>query len=354
LSAPAATGATGAGRLVALAGLGSGGDDGGGPGAGAAGVAVGFVAACALVGLALGFGAVLQGQAGGQCAGAISAQGHGEIPGRLVAIYQQAASRYRLGPAGPAYLAAINKEETAFGTNLSTSSAGAVGWMQFLPSTWAAYGVDANRDGRRDPASPWDAIFAAARYLHANGAPHYWARAVLAYNHADWYVSAVTATARRYQGAAGGCAALGPLRAQIVRIAQSQLGVGERPPGSNCTPYGPCDQWCAMFTTWVWDRAGVHAVRTVANYFVPTLRAWAQRHGLWRNGAHNHPQPGDMAVFPGHVSLVERVLSGGQIVTINANGVDDRVARRGPSDPAGMPPGGVLGYISLATAQPIA
>ena len=41
--------------------------------------------------------------------------------------------------------------------------------MQFLPSTWRAYGVDANEDGRKDPYNPVDAIFAAARYLAAAG-----------------------------------------------------------------------------------------------------------------------------------------------------------------------------------------
>ena len=62
-------------------------------------------------------------------------------------------------------LASINRIETAFGTNLNVSTAGAVGWMQFLPSTWKMYGVDANNDGRKDPYNPVDAICAAARYL---------------------------------------------------------------------------------------------------------------------------------------------------------------------------------------------
>jgi Transglycosylase SLT domain/CHAP domain len=332
-----------AGRLLALRWLaGSGGGDGGGPGPGALGAALGFLVACLAIGLALGFGSVLSGDEQA-CGTTVSPHGQREIPARLLPIYDSAANRYRLGPDGPAYLAAINEHETSFGANLSTSSAGALGWMQFMPGTWAAYGVDADGDGRRDPASPWDAIFAAARYLRANGAPGDWDRALLAYNHAGWYVRLVNATAGRYRGAAD-CAPAG-LRGRIVEIAQSQLGVAERPPGSNCTPYGPCDQWCAMFTTWVWARAGIHDVRISSNYSVPNLRDWARRRALWKPGAHNDPQPGDMAVFPGHVSLVERVVSGGRIVTINGNGVDARVARRGPSDPATMPPGGVLGYI---------
>ncbi len=51
----------------------------------------------------------------------------------LVPIYQRAAAAYGLGPQGAAMLAAINGIETAFGTNLNVSSAGAVGWMQFMP-----------------------------------------------------------------------------------------------------------------------------------------------------------------------------------------------------------------------------
>ena len=98
-------------------------------------------------------------------------------------------------------LAAINKIESGFGQNLGPSSAGAYGWMQFMPATWAAYGVDADGDGRRDPADPDDAIHAAARYLRASGAPRDWYRAVFAYNHADWYVREVLAQADQYQGA---------------------------------------------------------------------------------------------------------------------------------------------------------
>ena len=105
-----------------------------------------------------------------------------EIPAGLVALYGQAAAAYRLGPDGWAWLAAINRIETDFGRDLSTSSAGAVGWMQFEPSTWAAFGVDANHDGRRDPYDPADAIAAAARYLSASGAPADWERAVRTYN----------------------------------------------------------------------------------------------------------------------------------------------------------------------------
>jgi len=117
------------------------------------------------------------------------------VPPVLIPIYQRAAAAYDLGPQGPAILAGINEIETAFGTNLNVSSAGAVGWMQFMPETWEGYGVDANGDGVADPFSPEDAIFAAASYLSASGMPADTYGAIFAYNHADWYVSEVLANA---------------------------------------------------------------------------------------------------------------------------------------------------------------
>jgi hypothetical protein len=147
------------------------------------------------------FGALLGGQASGQVACSLSGGARGKLPAELVPIYESAARRYRLGERGVPVLAAINKIESGFGHNLGPSSAGAYGWMQFMPATWAAYGVDADGDGTRDPADPDDAIHAAARYLSASGAPRSWYRAIFAYNHADWYVRDVLAQADAYQGA---------------------------------------------------------------------------------------------------------------------------------------------------------
>jgi Transglycosylase SLT domain len=118
-----------------------------------------------------------------------------EIPPFLLPIYQACGTQYDIPWQ---VLAGINKIETAFGTNLNVSSAGAVGWMQFLPSTWKAYGVDANGDRRKDPYNPVDAICAAARYLRAAGGSNDLRRAIFAYNHADWYVDEVLLFARGY------------------------------------------------------------------------------------------------------------------------------------------------------------
>jgi soluble lytic murein transglycosylase-like protein len=115
------------------------------------------------------------------------------IPVFLLPIYQAAGIQYGVPWE---ILAAINEIETNYGRNLSVSSAGAVGWMQFMPSSWKMYGVDANGDGKRDPFNPVDAVFAAARYLKAAGAQQDLRKAIFAYNHADWYVNSVLMRAR--------------------------------------------------------------------------------------------------------------------------------------------------------------
>src|SRR5918997_861610 len=104
------------------------------------------------------------------------------IPPFLLPIYQACGTQYGIPWQ---VLASINRIETAFGTNLNVSSAGALGWMQFIPSSWRAYGVDANDDGRKDPYNPVDAICAAARYLKASGYESDPRGAIFAYNHAD-------------------------------------------------------------------------------------------------------------------------------------------------------------------------
>ena len=117
------------------------------------------------------------------------------IPPFLLPIYQACGTQYNIPWQ---VLASINRIETAFGTNLNVSTAGAQGWMQFIPSTWDMYGVDANNDGRKDPYNPVDAICAAARYLDAAGGSEDLRTAIFAYNHADWYVDEVLLYANQY------------------------------------------------------------------------------------------------------------------------------------------------------------
>jgi membrane-bound lytic murein transglycosylase B len=82
-------------------------------------------------------------------------------------------------------LAAVNFVESRFGRLRNESVSGARGPMQFMPATWAAYGLGGNV---RDPR---DAILGAANYLHANGAPGDYPRALYRYNPSPAYVSAV-------------------------------------------------------------------------------------------------------------------------------------------------------------------
>jgi Transglycosylase SLT domain len=170
-----------------------------------------------------------------QCAGGEVGPGSAPgVPADLLAIYEQAAATYQLGPQGWAYLAAINEIETSFGHNLSISTAGAIGWMQIMPAPWAQYqlSADPTKPGAPpDPYDPWDAIFTAARYLQASGAPGDWHAALYAYNHAGWYVAHGEQLAQRYAQTAGsavpvgaapppGCVTAGPttpgLAAQIL------------------------------------------------------------------------------------------------------------------------------------------
>jgi Transglycosylase SLT domain len=113
-------------------------------------------------------------------------------PSFLIPIYMEAGKKYGVPWE---VLAAINAIETDYGQNLNTSSAGAVGWMQFEPSTWAKYGMAVDGHSEPNPYDPRDAIFAAAKYLAAAGAQEDVAKAVYSYNHASWYVDEVMARA---------------------------------------------------------------------------------------------------------------------------------------------------------------
>ena len=123
-----------------------------------------------------------------------------EIPAAVQALYAAAATRYGLPWT---LLAGIGMEETNHGRNNATSSAGAQGLMQFMPATFATYGVDGNSDGQATITDDADSVHSAANYLVATGAlsgPEGVRKALFAYNHALWYVNDVLYYAAAYSG----------------------------------------------------------------------------------------------------------------------------------------------------------
>jgi murein DD-endopeptidase MepM/ murein hydrolase activator NlpD len=141
----------------------------------------------------------------GDVPGEVSASGAaGSIPGNYLRAYEEAAEEYGLDWA---VLAAIGFVESGHGGGQEytcvqgppTVYGRAVGPMQFLPSTWRIYGVDANGDGVRDPCHYRDAIFGAANYLVRSGAPEDYHRALYAYNNSHEYVQRVLELAEAYR-----------------------------------------------------------------------------------------------------------------------------------------------------------
>ena len=122
-------------------------------------------------------------------------------PTSYLTLYQESAARYCPGLSWTV-LAAIGEIESNNGQNMGPSSAGALGPMQFLPSTWAVWGTDGFGDsGPPNIMNPFDAVPSAARMLCADGAAQggqSLRNAIFDYNHADWYVNEVLALAGEY------------------------------------------------------------------------------------------------------------------------------------------------------------
>jgi hypothetical protein len=138
--------------------------------------------------------------------------------------------------------------------------------------------------------------------------------------------------------APGSASTSGASAEAIVRVARSQLGEAEHPIGSNCTKYGPCEEWCALFVAWVWQRAGVEMAGGTAPYaYSGTFYGWVAEHGGRDLGPKATPSPGDAVIYgwgphqSEHIGIVEAVY-GDEIVTIEGN-FGDRVERVGPFIP---------------------
>lgn len=192
--------------------------------------------------LAAGHSSSCSGQADAAVQPGVSSVGVKDIPADYLRMYQQAGHQYGI-PWN--LLAGIGHIESHHGANPGPSSAGALGPMQFMPATWATWGVDGNHDGRKDIMDPADAIPAAARYLKASGAPgdlndvRSVRKALWAYNQSSTYGDNVVWWAHTY-GAGGytvgpassaNCAAQadglptgGPFGQQVVAYAEHWLG----------------------------------------------------------------------------------------------------------------------------------
>jgi cell wall-associated NlpC family hydrolase len=203
-------------------------------------------------------------------------------------------------------LAAIAKVESDFGRNSTASSAGAVGYCQFLPSTWAAYGVDGNADGVADPADFHDCIPAAAQHLVANGAPGDLRAALYAYNHSWAYVDKVLAYASAY-----GYAHPTSIPAQAVTLARSAVGA----------PYvwgasGPDTFDCSGLVVWVYSQLGVSTPRTAQQQY-----DWAMPVEV------TQLQPGDLVFYENTYESPDRIThvgiyQGGSTVVMATNSGD--------------------------------
>jgi Transglycosylase SLT domain len=128
-----------------------------------------------------------------------SRAGHGR-PANYLQLFRDSAAEFCPGMSWTV-LAAIGQIESGDQSNPGVSSAGALGPMQFLPSTWAEWGIAAfGETGPPNIMDPFDAVPSAARLLCAagGGTPAGLPGAIFAYNHATWYVNEVLALAAEY------------------------------------------------------------------------------------------------------------------------------------------------------------
>jgi hypothetical protein len=330
------------------------------------------------------------------------------IPPERLRLYEQAGRRIDIDWS---FLASIGAQECGNGSCAGVNSAGCAGPMQIAyvrrspcspsngPTLWERYAVSSHPGQPPNINDPGDAIYTAARILRDDmGAPptggsyNQYREAACHYYGACGdstvaYADEVMARAVQYGfGGAGSPAPSSPPLAQapsegeepaggcsasyfsegeagsagIVKLAESQFGQGEHPVGSNCTKYGPCEEWCSLFVAWVWQHAGVPLPGAPADYgYSGSLYTWVREHHGPILPATARPSPGD-AVFYGngpsksaHVGIVTQVLTDGRIVTVEGN-YENKVSRVGPF-PSARPVGertAIYGYAQPPAAAP--
>lgn len=136
-------------------------------------------------------------------------------------------------------------------------------------------------------------------------------------------------------GVGVGRAARGATAHAILAYEASQIGTGESPPGSNHNKYtawyGQNGAWCFMFQSYAFNKVGALDLIFGKHAYVPDFKSIFSRHGEFHTG---NPKPGDLVAFdfnrsgePEHIGIVEKVISGSVIQTIEGN-TSDRVMRR--------------------------
>lgn len=221
------------------------------------------------------------------------------IPPQYLRLFEAAGARYGVPWE---VLAGIGKVECDDGQdpNPSCAQEGAVNYaraggpMQFLASTWATYGVSVT-SGRPDRWNPSDAIFTAARYLKANGAPRELRRAIFAYNHSREYVETVLRWAALYEREAQSASippAIGGGAGRALAFALGQRGVPYLWGGESRSGYD-----CSGLVQAAYRTAGISLPRTAQEQYDagPRLPSSAQL------------QPGDLVFFGNGTSQVEHV-----------------------------------------------
>ena len=257
--------------------------------------------------LVIGAAAGLLGGGAGASLGqpAASVESVAGIPPEYLRLFEAAGSAYGVPWT---VLAGIGKVECDDGQDPdpactqegATNSAGAGGPMQFLASTWAVYGVSVS-GGSPDRWNAADAIFTAARYLRANGAPQELQRAIFAYNHSQEYVETVLRWAARYEREAQTLSAA-PAASRALAFALEQLGVPYLYGGESRAGYD-----CSGLVQAAYRAAGISLPRTAQEQYDagPHLPAGAQL------------EPGDLVFFgqsPEDVTHVGMVVAAGEMV----------------------------------------
>jgi cell wall-associated NlpC family hydrolase len=245
-----------------------------------------------------------------------------EIPAEYLALYEQAGLAFGLPWQ---LLAGIGKVECDHGQNPdpactqegAVNSAGAGGPMQFLASTWQSYGIDADGNGIADRWDPVDAIFSAANYLRASGAPNDIPAAVYAYNHSQAYVNEVLAWATLYGEQAATAdttsSATSAVAQETVNYALAQLGTPYRWGGD-----GPGGFDCSGLTQAAYAAAGINLPRI----------AQAQYDAGPPVPAGEPLQPGDLVFFGSGPTGVEHVgifIGNGEMVDAPHTGAVVRI-----------------------------